>query len=77
MAAIEDTLSARGGDAVSGTSVERVGSLTCVVSCMPLGCPTCHVAGLYSLMLGYVMVTLSQHMTPALLGMSFVTAIGP
>eukprot|EP00752_Nemacystus_decipiens_P002280 g2160.t2 len=34
-------------------------------------------AGLYGMMLGYVAFTLSQHITPVYVGMSFLTAIGP
>ncbi|CAM9823883.1 unnamed protein product [Pylaiella littoralis] len=34
-------------------------------------------AGLYGMMLGYVMFTLSQHITPVYVGMSVLTAIGP
>lgn len=37
---------------------------------------TC-VTGLYGLMVAYVMVTLSQHITPAFVGMSFLTLMGP
>lgn len=33
--------------------------------------------GLYGMMLGYVAFTLSQHITPVYVGMSFLTAIGP
>ncbi|CAM9265044.1 unnamed protein product [Ectocarpus sp. 4 AP-2014] len=34
-------------------------------------------AGLYGMMLGYVVFTLSQHISPVFVGMSLLTAIGP
>lgn len=52
-------------------------SLSSLPSFRTVSCYDCVAVGLYGIMLGYVMFTLSQHITPVYLGISFLNVIGP